>query len=45
MIKNEEIYLRGLIAAPDGSSHKTAELRGAIKNAEEIGIEVGKMLQ
>ena len=45
MIKNEEIYLRGLIAAPDGSSHKTAELRGAIKNAEEIGIEVGNMLQ
>lgn len=45
IIENEKIYLRGLIAAPDGSSHKTAELRGNSCDAEIIGIEVGNMLR
>jgi len=44
LINNDEIYLRGLIAAPDGSSHQKAELRGSSKDAIAIGVEVGKML-
>lgn len=44
-IQNGEIYMRGLIAAPDGSSHKKAEIRGSINDAEKIGAELGMMLK
>ncbi len=45
IIQNQEIFLRGLVAAPDGSTHKTASLRGDIKDYGKIGAELGKMLQ
>jgi hydroxymethylbilane synthase len=44
LIENDSIYMRGLIAKPDGSSFRAAELRGSVGDAEGIGIEVGKML-
>lgn len=44
MIEGDNIFLRGLIAKPDGSSHKTAELRGSVKDAEAIGVELGNRL-
>jgi hydroxymethylbilane synthase len=45
LLENNEIYMRGLIAAPDGSSHRKAELRGNISDARQIGIEVGNALK
>lgn len=44
LIENGSIFMRGLIAKPDGSSFRAAELRGGAGDAEAIGIEVGKML-
>jgi hydroxymethylbilane synthase len=44
-IQNGEIYMRGLIAAPDGSSHKKAEIRGSTNDAEKLGAELGLMLK
>jgi len=43
-IEGRNIYMRGLIAKPDGSSFKQAELRGDINDANLIGIEVGRQL-
>ncbi|MEK6745587.1 MAG: hydroxymethylbilane synthase [Pseudomonadota bacterium] len=45
MIENDSIFLRGLIAKPDGSSFKQGELRGSVKDAEAIGVDLGKMLK
>jgi len=44
-IQNGEIYMRGLIAAPDGSSHKKSEIRGSSNDAEKLGAELGLMLK
>lgn len=44
LIENEDIIMRGLIAKPDGSSFRAAELRGSVKDAEEIGVDLGKRL-
>jgi hydroxymethylbilane synthase len=43
-IDNGNIYMRGLIARPDGSSFKQAELRGDVADAYNIGVEVGNMI-
>ncbi len=44
LIENDSIFLRGLIAKPDGSSFKQAELRGSVQDAEAIGVDLGKRL-
>lgn len=44
LIENDSIFLRGLIAKPDGSSFRADELRGSVKDAEDIGVELGKRL-
>lgn len=44
-IKNDIIYMSGLIAEPNGSRHKKAELSGDVKDAEKIGIELGNKLK
>lgn len=44
LIENDSIFLRGLIAKPDGSSFKASELRGSVKDAELIGVDLGKRL-
>lgn len=45
LIENDSIFMRGLIAKPDGSSFKQAELRGSIKDAVALGVDVGEMLR
>lgn len=44
LIENNSIFMRGLIAQPDGSSFRIAELRGNVKDAEAIGVEAGNQL-
>ncbi|MEQ1705581.1 MAG: hydroxymethylbilane synthase [Rickettsiales bacterium] len=44
MLEGDGIFMRGLIAKPDGSSFKSGELRGSAIDAEAIGVELGKML-
>jgi hydroxymethylbilane synthase len=44
LIENDSIYMRGLMAEPDGSSFRAAELRGNVQDAEAIGVEVGNMI-
>lgn len=44
LIENDKIFMRGLIAEPDGSSFRRGELRGDVADAEAIGVELGKML-
>lgn len=43
-IEADELYLRALVAAPDGSRLVRAELRGSPLQAEAIGIDVAKSL-
>ncbi|PID46304.1 MAG: hydroxymethylbilane synthase [Proteobacteria bacterium] len=43
-LAGEQIYLRGLIGYPDGSSIYRAEMRGAIADAEAIGVAVAEDL-
>ena len=45
LIENDSIFMRGLIAKPDGSSFKQAQLRGSIKDALALGVDVGEMLR
>ena len=45
LIENDKIFMRGLIAEPDGSSFRRGELRGDVADAEAIGVELGKMLK
>lgn len=44
VIENKEIFLRGLIAKPDGSSYRSGNMRGHIDDYENIGINLGKKL-
>lgn len=44
VLENGGIFMRGLIAEPDGSSYRKGELRGDIADAKAIGVELGKML-
>ncbi len=44
IIENEEIFMRGLIAKPDGSSFKKEELRGNVSDYLKIGRQVGEGL-
>jgi len=44
-IERGNIYMRGLIAEPDGSSYKQAELRGDVKDSNYIGVEVGNIIK
>jgi hydroxymethylbilane synthase len=45
LIENGNIFMRGLIAKPDGSSFKASELRGNVNDAENIGVEVGNIIK
>ncbi len=45
LIENGNIFMRGLLAEPDGSAFYSAELRGDIADALEIGIETGNMIK
>ena len=45
LIENDSIYMRGLIAAPDGSSYKDGDMRGNASDFERIGIELGNKLK
>jgi len=40
----DQLYLRGLVANPDGDQVLRAELRGSIEDAESIGIRVAEEL-
>jgi hydroxymethylbilane synthase len=42
--ERDELFLRALVAAPDGSQVMRAELRGASAEAESLGFEVATML-
>lgn len=44
IIENDQIYLRGLVGALDGSAILRAEAKSAVKNAEDLGIQVAEML-
>lgn len=44
-IDQDQIILEGLIAKPDGSAIVRRKINGTILQAEEIGIELGKMLK
>ncbi len=44
ILENDKIFMRGLIAEPDGSSFRRGELRGDAGDARAIGVELGKML-
>lgn len=44
IIENDNIFMRGLIAKPDGSSFKQAELRGNATDYIKIGEDLGKKL-
>lgn len=44
IIDGDEIFLRGLIAKPDGSSFSSGNLRGNIEEAEAIGIELARKI-
>lgn len=44
-LENDKLFMRGLIAEPDGSSFRRGELCGDIADAEDIGVELGKMLK
>ena len=44
IIENDQIYLRGLVGALDGSAILRAEAKSAVKNAENLGIQVAEML-
>lgn len=44
LIEGDDIFLRGLIAKPDGSSFRAGELRGSVKDAEAIGVDLGGRL-
>lgn len=44
ILKQEQIYLRGLVADPSGSQILTAEYTDTLKNVEQIGINVANQL-
>lgn len=44
IIEGEEIFLRGLITEPDGSSFSAGNLRGNINDGEAIGIELARKI-
>ncbi len=44
VIEKDNIFLRGLIAEPDGSSHKNGEMRGTASDFARIGIELGRKI-
>ena len=39
-----ELYLRGLVASPDGSTVLRDEIRGSVNDAEKIGLELAERL-
>ncbi len=43
-IEDSSIYMRGLIARPDGGSFKEAALQGDVADAHKLGIEVGNII-
>lgn len=44
LIEHNEIYLRGLVGAVDGSEILTSEVRGSLSDAEKLGNDLAKML-
>lgn len=44
VITNDELYLRGLVGAIDGSKIITAELTGTVEQGEQLGEQVAKIL-
>lgn len=42
--QNNELYLRALIGAPDGSKILRAEGKSAVKNAQDLGIRIAEQL-
>lgn len=44
IIENEEVFLRGLVGAVDGSEILTSEVRGNIANAEQLGTDLAATL-
>ena len=44
IIENQEIYLRGLVGAVDGSEILTSEVRGKIQDAEKLGTDLAATL-
>ncbi|MEZ5690710.1 MAG: hydroxymethylbilane synthase [Rickettsiales bacterium] len=45
VIEGDNIFMRGLLAKPDGSQYYTAELKGNISDYENIGIAVGEEIK
>lgn len=45
LIENGSVFMRGLMTAPDGNAFYSAELRGDVANAAEVGVEIGKMIK
>lgn len=44
VLEGNELHLRGLVGAPDGSEIIRAETRGSAENAEALGVEVAESL-
>jgi hydroxymethylbilane synthase len=44
IIENQEIYLRGLVGAVDGSEILTSEVRGKVQDAEKLGTDLAATL-
>ena len=44
LIDNDEIYLRGLVGAVDGSEILSSEVRGSIRDAEKLGHDLAQTL-
>ena len=44
VLENQEIYLRGLVGAIDGSEILTSEIRGNISEAAQLGNKLAEQL-
>lgn len=44
ILNNQQLFLRGLVGQPDGSVLLTAEITGAITDAERLGVELAEKL-
>lgn len=44
IIENQEVYLRGLVGAVDGSEILTSEVRGKVQDAEKLGTDLAATL-
>lgn len=44
MLEGDQVWLRGLVGRPDGTNTLYAEVRGAAKDAEQLGIQIAETL-